>query len=270
MSGRRERLLAVAQREFDALLRARVPLLLVALFGLGILAIPVLGGAGGYLPLVLNLAAPVEVLVPVLAVGLGYRAVVADEQRGELDVIRTYPVARSTYVLGTFLGRGALLLAAVVVPLALAALAVPLSSQPVPSFLATHATVDSPAYYARFVVLAALYALVALAVVLPVSALARTTSRGVALGVTTLLVLVLGLDLAVFAGVTRGLIGPHTLGLALAASPASAFRGLVLSLAATPVQGVGFTAPGPLLSLVGLLAWLVGALAVATTTVWSE
>ncbi|WP_225333954.1 ABC transporter permease [Halomicrobium urmianum] len=267
---RGDQVLALAQREFDALLRTPAYLLLAALFGLSVLAVPLLGGAGGYLPLVLNLATPVEVLVPVLAVGLGYRAVVADEARGELEVLRTYPIDRATYVAGTYLGRAALLAVAVAAPLVLGVLAVPLTDQPAPSFLASHATVDSPTYYARFAFLAVVYALVVLAVVMPLSAVARSRRRAVALAVTAVLLVVLGIDFALLAGVAEGLIGPANLGPALAASPASAFRGLVLSLAAAPVQSGSFPAPSPLPGAVSLLAWFVGSLALASVIVWSE
>jgi len=266
--GRLRQVRALAQRELDAVVRTRTYLVLVTLFGLAVASVPALGGAGGYLPLVLNLMTPVEVLVPVLAFAFGYQAIRADAERGELDVIRTYPVRRATYVLGVFLGRATAVLAAVLVPLALAATFVPLASQPAPSFLASAATVDDPIYYVRFVSITGVYAVVALGIAVAVSTVARTRREGLALAVSTLLVVVVGLDLAVVGGLTTGVVGPDGLGAALALSPASAFRGLVLAFAATPVAGASAPAPAALPSVVGLFGWLIGTLALATVTVW--
>lgn len=259
---------ALAQRELDAVVRTRSYLVLVALFAVVILSIPALGGAGGYLPLVLNLTTPVEVLVPVLAFAFGYQAIRADAERGELDVVRTYPVDRATYVLGVFLGRSATLALTVFVPLTLAAAVVPLSSQPAPSFLASAATVDDPVYYARFVVLATAYAFVSLGIALAVSSIARSRRQGLGLAVTTLLILVFGLDIAVIGGITSAVVTPDGLGTALAISPASSFRGLVLAFAATPIEGLSVPTPTVLPAIIGLLGWLVGTLSLATVTVW--
>lgn len=258
----------LAQRELDAVVRTRTYLVLVVLFGVAILSIPALGGAGGYLPLVLNLTTPVELLVPVLAFAFGYQAVRTDAERGELDVVRTYPVDRATYVIGVFLGRSATLLPTVLVPLTLAAAFVPLTSQPTPSFLASAATVDDPLYYVRFVVLATAYALVTLGIALGVSSVARSRRHGLALTVTTLLILVLGLDIAVIGGIATAVVNPDGLGTVLMISPASSFRGLVLAFAATPIEGVSVPAPTVLPAIIGLVVWLVGALSLATVAVW--
>lgn len=269
-SDRREQVWAIAQRELDTVVRTPAYLALSVTFAIVVLAVPLLGGAGGYIPLLLNLLTPVEVLVPVVAFGFGYRAIRADAERGELDVVRTYPVARSTYVAGVFVGRGAVVALSVLVPLVLAAFAVPLADQPTPSFLATAGTVDNPAFYVRFVVLAVAYAVVALAAALAVSGLARSTRQGIGLAIVVVLVLVVGLDVAVVAGVGAGVVGTDLLGVVLAASPASAFRGLVLALGATPLSDVGPVAPTVLASVLGLLAWFGGAIALAAVTVWRE
>lgn len=266
--GRLRQVRALAQRELDAVVRTRTYLILVALFALAVASVPALGGAGGYLPLVLNLTTPVEVLVPVLAFAFGYQAIRADAERGELDVIRTYPLGRATYVLGVYLGRAAAVLATVLVPLALAAAFVPLTSQPAPSFLASAATVDDPVYYVRFVAIAGAYALVALGIAVAVSTVARSRREGLGLAASTLLVVVFGLDLAVVGGLTTGVVGPEGLSTALALSPASAFRGLVLAFAATPVAAASAPAPAALPGAVGLLGWFAGTLALATVTVW--
>lgn len=143
-----------------------------------------------------------SLLVPVLAVGFGTWTVLADAHRGELDVIRTYPVDRVTYVLGAYLGRAVGLLVTMVVPLVLLVLVTPVVREPATSVLASHGTVDSPTYFARFVVLTGLYGLVALALAMAVSSLARSRRPGVAAAI--LAVLVVGLGTAAWRAWTPG------------------------------------------------------------------
>lgn len=270
MTKRRDQLWAIAGREFTTVLRTPASIALAVLFGLVVLAVPVLGGAGGYLPLVLNLLTPVEVLVPVLAFGLGYRAIRAEADRGELELARTYPLARSTYLAGVFVGRVAVLATAVVVALLVALVFVPLADQPAPSFLAVHGTIDDPTYYARFVVLSLLYAVVALAAALAVSSLARSGREAIGLAVGVLLFVVVGFELAVVAGLGRGVLGADLLGVVLAVSPASAFRGLALATAAAPLSDVGPATASAIASVLGLVAWLAGSIAIATLGLWRE
>lgn len=265
---RSEQLRAVAQREFDTLVRSRAYALLAAVFGLIIVGFPLVGGVGGYLPVVLDLLWPVEVLIPVLAFGFGTWTVLADAQRGELEVIRTYPVTRGTYVLGVYLGRAVGLLVAILLALLVVAVAVALLREPATSVLASHGTVDSPAYLVRFAVLSAGYGLVALALAMAVSSLARSRRSGVAAGAVAVLAVVVGLDLAVVLGLGHGLLGEGTLALALGISPPSAFRGLVLSSAAGGFVETGPAAASVPASVAGLLGWLVVGLGVAVVGAW--
>jgi len=262
-------LLTVAQREFDTVVRTRTYAALAVVFGLVVVALPSLGGLAGYLPLVLDLLTTVEVLVPVLAFGFGTWTVLADAETGELAVIRTYPVERWTYVLGAYLGRAVGLLVAILAPLVVLGVATPVVREPATSVLASHGTVDSPTYLLRFVALTCVYGLVALALAMAVSSLARSRRSGVASVVVALLVVVLGFDLLVVLGVGQGFLGPGTLPLALAASPPAAFRGLVLETAAGGLVETGPPAANAAASVLGLGCWLVAGLAVATLRAWS-
>jgi ABC-type transport system involved in multi-copper enzyme maturation permease subunit len=263
-------LLTVAQREFDTVVRTRTYTALAVVFGLVVVALPSLGGLAGYLPLVLDLLTAVEVLVPVLAFGFGTWTVLADAQTGELEVVRTYPVGRSTYVLGAYLGRAVGLLVAILAPLVVLGVATPVVREPATSVLASHGTVDSPTYFLRFVALTCVYGLVALALAMGVSALARSRRSGVAAAVVALLVVVLGFDVLVVLGVGQGIVGPGTLPLALAASPPAAFRGLVLETAAGGLVETGPPAANAAASVIGLVGWLVAGLVVATLRAWSS
>lgn len=262
-----DRLFAVAGRELTTVVRTRAFLALAGGFAVVIAALAWTAGAVGYVPLVLDLLTPVEVLVPALALAFGYRTVLGDAERGELDVIRTYPVSRATYVLGAYLGRAAALLVAVLVPLSAVALLVPLFGGVETSVIASHAATDSPVRYVRFVVLTAVFALVVMAAAIAVSTNARSSRAGVAVAVTLGVALVVGFDAGIVAGLVGGVVPADALELALGLSPNSAYRGLVLESVVGGVAGAPATSPLP--SVLGLLAWLVGALAVATVTVWS-
>ncbi|QLH78997.1 ABC transporter permease subunit [Halosimplex rubrum] len=261
---------AVAQRAFDTVVRTRAYLALAAVYGLVVVALPLAGGVGGYLPLVLDLSTPVEVLVPLVAFGFGTWSVLADAASGELDAIRTFPVDRSTYVLGTFLGRAVGLLAAVLAPLLLLAVSVPIVREPSTAVFVSHATVDSPVYLARFVALTAAYALVALALAMAVSSLARSRRAAVAAAAVVALAAVVGVDALVILGLAEGFVGADALGVALGLSPTGAFRGLVLSTATGGVVSTGPPAANVAASVVGLAGWLAVGLAVATLGAWSS
>jgi len=261
--------LVVAQRSFDSVIRNRALAALAVGYALAIMGFAWASRGGGYLALSINLLTPLEVLVPLLAVAIGYRSILDDRVRGELDVLRSYPLAGRSYVLGTFLGRSAILLAVVVVPLILATGVVLLFRVERISVLATHATADSPIVYLRMLTLTAAFALVALAVAVGISALSASSRGGLALAIAAVLTLVIGLDLAVVAGLATDVVPLGALEGVVSVSPLSAYRGLVFELA------VGSVAPraasggiDPVVALGSLTLWTVGSLSIAAGTVF--
>ena len=226
------------------------------------------GGIGaGYVPTVVDLLTPLEVLVPLLAVALGYRAIQNDERRGELEVLETYPVAAWQVIAGIYLGRAFGVVLALAVPLLLLMLPIAAVGGPVPLIYATHSGADSPWLYLRFVVLTILFALVLLAVAMAVSALVSTTRTAVAAGTVTLVVLLFGLDIAIVYGFDAGFLDASSLIHSLALSPLSAYRGLVLETAITVASGTGPQTASPLASAVGLAVWGVTSIYVATRAI---
>lgn len=258
----------IARREFRTV--ARTPMLL--LLGVGYLllvtAIAWLSVGGAYVALVLDLLTPIEVLVPVLAFAFGYRAILGDRESGELETLRTYPVSRLGYILGVYFGRAIAVLAVVLSGLLVAAVLVPLSAQRDLSVIASHATVDSPALFGRFVVVTALFALVVLALALLVSATARSSRNGLALAVGAVLALVVGLDSALLTALTGGFISGDGLTVLLAFSPNSAFRSLVFGVSVAPTGASVPDGPAVAVAGVGLAIWGLLAIAGATLTVW--
>jgi len=245
---------AIFERELRSLVRSRSVWLLALGFFALVVAIAILGGQAGYVPLVLALLTPVEVLVPVLVVALGYRAILGDRLRGVLKVLDTFPVTPIRYGLGVYCGRLAVALGIILVTLLAAAFVVPLSGGS-PNVLAQSGGLDSPVYYARYVALTMVFAGVVLAITLLLSSIARSARRGLVSAVGLLLVVVVGFDLVVIAGVGRGWIVERGLGSALAASPLSAYRGLVLTYAVEPAVTMTVRAASPAASVFSLAVW---------------
>jgi len=263
MSGEaRQAVQAVLVRELLTVARSRAYLGLVA--GVSLVAAGVLAAGGGvevgYVPAAIDLLLPFELLVPAVAVALGYRTITDDADRGELDVLETYPVPPWAYVVGVYAGRAIAMVGALGVPLALAGLYLSTQSPPDPTTLATHSGVDSPVLFVRFVGLTLLYGLVALALALAVSALAWSRRTAIVLAILLLGSVAIGIDLLVLRGFGAGWVADQQLTTALAASPASAYRGLVFEtvLYVAFDSESGYAAPAA--SVAGLLAWLVAGL----------
>jgi ABC-2 type transport system permease protein len=258
----------VAEREFHTVVRTPMLVALAVGFVAVFVGISWLGASSAYLALVLDVLTPAEVLVPVLAFAFGYRALLGDRESGELETIRTYPIWGWLYILGVFLGRAVVVLGVVVVGLAGAGVLVPTRGDRQLTVIASHATVDSPALYLRYILLTALFALVVLAVAILVSATARSTRGGLALATGAVVVLVAGLDTALVGALSGGLVSPDGVTALLAVSPNTAYRALVFAVSLGPA-GVSVP-PGPavLASTVGLIGWLVAALTLASVVVW--
>lgn len=269
LADRARQLRSIANREFQTVLRTRYLHLLTVGYAIAVVGFAYGGGESGYLPLVLDLVTPMELLVPALALAFGYRAIYGDRQRGELAVIRTYPVSRVDFSLGVYLGRVTALLAAVLAPLGAVVIARPfVASDPI-SVLATHQTVDSPAFALRFILLTAAFAVVALGIALALSAVARSSRGAIALALVLVVALAIGFDVTAVAALAGGLVGPDQLATLLALSPSSAYRGLVFSLAVGQAGAWGDPAGlDPLVAAGGLAVWLVGTLGVTIRTVW--
>lgn len=226
------------------------------------------GGIGaGYVSTIIALLTPLELLVPILAMAFGYRAILSDERRGELDVLETYPVTSWQIVLGVYAGRAIGLATTTATALLFVMLGVAVSGTQRSVVYATHTGTDAPGLYLRFVVLTLLFALVLLAVAIAVSALVSTTRTAVAAAGFALVVVLFGADVILLFGLDRGIIAESSLLESLVLSPLSAYRGLVLETSITATSGTGPRAGSPIASVSGLLMWGIGSLAIATAAV---
>lgn len=268
LARRARRVEALADRELTSVLRTRTYALLAVGYGAVVLGLAWAAGPSGLVTLALDLLTPVEVLVPALAIAFGYRALAVDAEHGELDVVRTFDCSRGTTVLGVFLGRAGPLLVVVLAPLVLAMVLPAILGGPSSSVIATGPRADPLVLYGRFLALTAAYALAALAAAVAVSTVVSNGRSALVLGVGLLVALVVGLDLGVVGALAVGLVGDAGLGWLLAASPASAYRGLVLATVVQPATDTGGPLANPLVGALGLLIWLVAGLLVARATVW--
>jgi ABC-type transport system involved in multi-copper enzyme maturation permease subunit len=266
----RDRLFAVADRELATVVRTPAYGLVAAGFVVVVLGLAVQSGLTGYVPLVVDLLAPVEVLVVLLAVAFGYRSVGAGAQETERRVLRTYPLPRWAYVGGVYLGRAAVLLSVVFATLLAAGVLVPFLGPEGSSVIATHGGDGSFAAYLRFVVLATLHAGVVLAAVVAASAATSTARTGVVAAVGLFALITLGIDLGFVGGLASGVLAPEGLRYLQALGPNGAFRGLVLTLVIRTVDAAAVPGTAVVAYAVGLLAWFVGSLVLATALVWTD
>ncbi|ELZ47419.1 copper ABC transporter permease [Halorubrum californiense DSM 19288] len=223
------------------------------------------GGGTGFVPAVVDLLLPTEVLVPLLGVVLGYRALLTDATSGELTVIRTYPVSTVGYVVGVLFARLVALLAVVGIPFALVGVYVWVTAAPDTGIFATHSGVDSPLLFVRFIAFVLLFGAAYLSLAAAVSTVASSRRSAIALGLLVLLGGVLGGDLAILRSLAGG---ASATGIAetLALTPNGAFRGLVFE----HVVGVAFASDGEFVhtgrAVGSLVGWTLAGTAVAVVT----
>ena len=265
MSSARTQFRALFVRELRTVVRTRV-YLLVAL-GVWALVVGLVatggGGESGYLPAVVDLLLPLELLVPAVAIAVGYRSVVADLERGELAVLDSYDVPAWVYVAAIYAGRAIALAAMLVGGLVVAGVLIALSASPDTGIYATHTGVDSPVLFGRFIVLTVLYGLTILGLVVLISVVARSTRTALALAAGGVVLVVAGGDALIILGLSEEWLAADSLFGALATVPNSAYRGLVFETVVGVASGVDSGYAAARWSAVGLLGWLVGSLAVA-------
>jgi ABC-type transport system involved in multi-copper enzyme maturation permease subunit len=252
---------AVAWRELSTIARTRSYLLLpVGLLVVFAGTIRAGGGLeGGYIPTAVDLLLPLELLVPLVAVALGYRAFGGDND--DRSVLLTYPVSKPALVGGVFVGRFVGLAAIVGAPLAAIGIVVSLIGGPESPVFAVHGGVDSPVLFVRFIALTVGFGAVVLAMAMAGSVLVRAGRAALAAAIVVLVAVVAGGDLLVLLGLASDALGEDLLGTALAVSPNAAYRGLVLDV----VVGVATDRGGAIdatAAVAGLAGWLLASLLV--------
>lgn len=261
-------ILTIASKEFRDRIRNRWVLAVSVIFTLFALVITYFGGAQqgdvGFRSIefvIASLVSLVIYLIPLIALILGFDAIVGERERGSLDLLLSMPITRLELLLGKYLGlAGALTLSTVI---GFGLVAIMLLPQLTPSALL---------HYLGFMLSSVLLGLAFLSLAVMVSVLAgdRTRASGMAIALWFLFVLVFDLlllgALVLSGDSSAGVVFPYLLLL----NPADVFRVLnIFSLDdVRTLYGLATVFPPALAQpwMLGgvMLAWIIAPLGLAT------
>jgi Cu-processing system permease protein len=262
---------AVAAKEFSDRLRNRWVLAVALVFTVFSLAITYFGSAaqGQIGPrsieaTIASLVSLVIYLIPLIALLLGFDAIVGERERGSLDLLLALPITRLELLLGKYLGLAVALALSTLAGFALVAA------------LLWHRFGAAGLYhYGGFVLSSVLLGLAFLSLALLLSVLARDRTRASGLAIALWFALVLVFDLLLLGllvasgGELGGLLGGDGFAYLLLLNPADVFRILnVFSLDdMARLYGLASVVPpalgNPWLMGGAMLAWIVAPLALA-------
>lgn len=212
----------IAAKEFRDRIRNRWVIAVAAIFTLFALAIAYFGAAQqGEVGLrnievtIASLVSLVIYLIPLIALILGYDAIVGERERGSLDLLLSMPITRLELLLGKFLGLSAALASSTLAGFGLVGL-----------LLAYQLDIGALYHYAGFMLSAILLGMVFLSLALMVSVISKDRARasGGAIAVWFLFVLVYDLALLGILVLTGGSFGEQLFPVLLLLNPADVFR----------------------------------------------
>ena len=212
----------VAAKEFRDRLRSRWVLAVMAVFTTFALVIAYFGtaqqGAVGFRSIEVTIASLVSLviyLVPLIALILGFDAVVGERERGSLDLLLSMPLTRFELLLGKYCGLGAALACSTVVGFGLVGV-----------LLGGRLPASAWFHYAGFILSSVLLGLAFLSLAVAVSVFAgdRTRASGIAIALWFFFVLVY--DLLLLGGLvaTGGGVAADAFPFLLMLNPADVFR----------------------------------------------
>lgn len=212
----------IAGKEFRDRIRNLWVLSVAVIFSLFALAIAYFGtaqqGTVGFRGIDVTIASLVSLviyLVPLIALILGYDAIVGERERGSMELLLSMPITRFEILLGKYLGLAAAL--AVSTLAGFGAGLLPMAAQ---------LGANDIFHYAGFVFTAILMGMAFLSLSLLVSVLAsdRMRASGVAIGLWFFFVLIFDLLLTGALVVSKGALSSGTFGALLMLNPADVFR----------------------------------------------
>jgi Cu-processing system permease protein len=261
-------LATLAGKEFRDRLRNRWVLAVAMVFTAFSLAITYFGSAAqgvvGPRSIELTIASLVSLviyLIPLIALLLGFDAIVGERERGSLDLLLAHPVTRLELLLGKYLGLAGALTLSTLVGFALVGV------------LLWQRFGEAGLYhYAGFVLSAVLLGLAFLSLALLISVLARDRTRASGLAISLWFALVLVFDLALMGLLvaSQGQVGGDALAYVLLLNPADLFR--ILNVFALDdvrrLYGLAAVVPPslgqPWLLASAMLGWILAPLALAS------
>ena len=251
----------IASKEFRDRIRNRWVLAVALIFSLFSVAIAYFGtaqqgevGFRGIDVTVASLVSLVIYLVPLIALVLGYDAVVGEKERGSLELLLSMPITRFEILLGKFVGLSAALACSTVIGFGAGVL-----------LLSGQLGMRDVYHYAGFVGSAILMGMAFLSLSLLVSVLAadRIRASGVAIGLWFFFVLIFDLLLMGALVMSQGALSSGLFGTLLMLNPADIFRMLNIfsSEQVQNMYGLATVMPENLTNpalLVGIMvAWIV-------------
>ena len=251
----------IASKEFRDRIRNRWVLAVALIFSLFSLAIAYFGsaqqGAVGFRGIDVTVASLVSLviyLVPLIALILGYDAIVGEKERGSLELLLSMPITRFEILLGKFLGLSAALASSTVLGFGAGLL-----------LLSSQLTSHDVYHYLGFAGSAVLMGMAFLSLSLLVSVLTadRIRASGVAIGLWFFFVLIFDLLLLGVLVLSQGKLGSAAFGAILMLNPADVFR-LLNIFSSEQVQtmyGMATVVPenltNPAVLLAIMLGWIV-------------
>ena len=260
-------ILALGAKEFRDRLRHRWVLAVAVVFTLCSLLITWFGGAAqgqiGPRSIELTIASLVSLviyLIPLIALLLGFDAIVGERERGSLDLLLALPITRLEVLVGKYLGLASALTLSTLAGFALVGV-----------LLFQRFGAAGLFHYGGFVLSSVLLGLAFLSLALLVSVVARDRTRasGMAIALWFGLVLVFDLVLLGVLVASGGDIGGAVFAYLLLLNPADVFRILNVFSLEDIRRGYGLAAvvpPSlgqPWLMGAAMLAWIAGPLAIA-------
>lgn len=199
-------------------------------------------------------------LIPLIALMLGYDAIVGERERGSLPLLLSLPISRAEFLLGKYLGLALALSLAILIGLSLVAV-----------LMVSRFGWPGLFHYLGFMLSSVLLGLAFLSLALCLSVIAsdRTLASGIAISLWFFFVLVFDLILLGLLVLSGGAVIGDVLGVALMLSPADVFRLLNMFSAndIASAYGMGSILPGVLnheaLLLAVMVIWIVFPLVVA-------
>ena len=251
----------IAAKEFRDRVRNRWLLAVALIFSLFALAIAYFGtaqqGEVGFRSIDVTIASLVSLviyLVPLIALILGYDAIVGERERGSLELLQSMPITRFEILLGKYLGLSAALASSTAIGFGAGLLP-----------LAAELSTRDVYHYAGFVLSAILMGLAFLSISLVVSVVAqdRVRASGVAIALWFFFVLVFDLLLMGALVGSQGNLASSVFAALLMLNPADVFR-LLNIFSSQQVQnmyGLATVMPdsltNPALLVTILLGWIV-------------
>lgn len=257
----------IAGKEFRDRIRNRWVLAVALIFALFALAIAWFGaaqqGTVGFRGIDVTIASLVSLvvyLVPLIALILGYDAIIGEKERGSLDLLLAMPITRFEILLGKYLGLSAALASATALGFGAGVLA-----------LAAQLTARDVHHYLGFAGSAILMGMAFLSISMLVSVLStdRIRASGTAIGLWFFFVLLFDLLLMGALVLSQGTLGSGVFGALLMLNPADVFR-LLNVFSSEQVQnlyGLATVMPdhltNPAVLVAILLGWIVAPFMVA-------